>query len=571
MDLHFSPLLLQLAVLAFIGIFAFVSVKKPSLVLRLFPIILPFYLIKLYLNLQLISEAIKSHSFSLFINSFFNPLYKEYPVLPPDFGEAKTTAIPTNLLEITLIIFLITNIGLVFRGIKILKKTSLGKYFLATCYFLLFTIVLSTLFGLNQKVSLGIAKSWFFLPILLFFTLLPYLSIPRFREKYLNSIALGGVVIVALNLPFLLFYVLTYDHRLSGIYLSPNHLGMAIVPGFLVLVVWLLAERKVASGEEIGNNGKWKNQNGKWWCRPWRRLIDCREATLKFFILIFAFLIIYKTTSYSTWLGLIGALFFLLFFLKTNVAQFHGAWNMKHETSEVKHIASKKCSSLHALCFMLHALRFMLYALCFIALLFISQLGNPKLQSILHGDYYSSFHSRQMIWQSAIEISRDHFFLGVGPGNFQKAYLDYASKRNEPYIEWAAPEPHNLFLALWTQVGFLGLLSFVLVIYLSLAKLFSKNQKCKNQNGKLWCRLWRPSIDCREATPQFSIFHFLRQRRIRLWRTFSISSLDPLSLWAILYLLYFLLHGLTDTPYFKNDLSILFWLSIAAFWSKRPK
>ncbi len=371
MDLYLSSPIIQLLVLAFIAIFTVISFKKPSFALRLFPIILPFYLIKLYLNLQLISEAIKSHSLLMFINSFFNPLYKEYPVLPPNFGEAKTTALPTNLLEITIIIFLIINLGLVFKGIRILKKTRLGKYFLSTCYFLLFTVVLSTFFGLNQKVSLGIAKSWFFLPFFLFLALLPYLSIPRFREKYLKSLALGGVVIVALNLPFLLFDVLTYDHRLSGIYLSPNHLGMALVPGFLALVVlivknetWNMKHETKHKFQEthLGEVETKRNKLPAQASRLWRQINSNNQDTntetevtgsrvkpgmthhLMFYVLCFMFYIIllYATTSYSTWLGLFGALFFLVIINKKNVAQYDSSkWKVKSEKSWCRFFSQK--------------------------------------------------------------------------------------------------------------------------------------------------------------------------------------------------------------------------------------
>ena len=46
---------------------------------------------------------------------------------------------------------------------------------------------------------------------------------------------------------------------------------------------------------------------------------------------------------------------------------------------------------------------------------------------------------------------------------------------------------------------------------------------------------------------------------------------DPLTLWAFAYLIYTIIHGLIDTPYFKNDLAIVFWLALAAIWASQPK
>ena len=132
----------------------------------------------------------------------------------------------------------------------------------------------------------------------------------------------------------------------------------------------------------------------------------------------------------------------------------------------------------------------------------------------------SSLESRLMIWQSAWTIIKDHSLIGIGPGMFQKYYLDYQAKF-PPYLEWAVPQPHNIFLAFWLQTGLLGLIGFIWLLF----------------------RFFESVTPNRSDTPQ------------------KISK--KLSLVLMAAMIYILIHGLVDTPYWKNDLSIIFWLLIA--------
>jgi O-antigen ligase len=120
-----------------------------------------------------------------------------------------------------------------------------------------------------------------------------------------------------------------------------------------------------------------------------------------------------------------------------------------------------------------------------------------------------------MLWQAALRIGTDNFFLGIGPGMFQKHYLDY-QKYFIPYLEWAVPQPHNILLAFWIQNGVFGVVGFVLLVFW-----FFKNGILRKNAGNR-------------------------------------------GLYALLMLImvYFLAHGLVDTTYWKNDLSLVFWLII---------
>ncbi|MBM3256591.1 MAG: O-antigen ligase family protein, partial [Candidatus Moranbacteria bacterium] len=408
MDVIFTSFLSQFLVLAFIILFAFLSFRRPRFAALLFPIFLPFYLIKLRLD---------------------------YSILPP-----------TNLLEVLLIIFLAINWRFIRQGLNFLVshvscflptgqagKFHFSRYLLASIALLLAATILSTAFAINQRTPLGAVKSWFILPIFLFFALLPLLRSPSFRLKFHCSLVLSGAAAALMSLPFVTEGLYAYDGRLAGIYLSPNHLAMALVPGIIALILFLLSSPpRVKARDKLRRPACLRFAVG--FGKASRRGRGSR--IILYIILFLEILILYLTYSYAAWISLGVALLLLL-------------------VTSYELLVTKK------------SLPYYLITALIIVLLGVSQLSNPKLQHIVSGDYYNSLHSRLMIWQSAWKISQDYWLTGVGAGNFQEAYLDYQKYFNEPYIEWAVPMPHNIFLAFQTQLGILGLLSFVSIVILT--------------------------------------------------------------------------------------------------------
>ncbi|MDZ4385173.1 MAG: O-antigen ligase family protein [Candidatus Moranbacteria bacterium] len=139
------------------------------------------------------------------------------------------------------------------------------------------------------------------------------------------------------------------------------------------------------------------------------------------------------------------------------------------------------------------------------------QIGTSKFDGLVRLEDRSSLASRMMIWNSAGKMIVDNAFLGIGPGNFQDKYLEY-QKYFPPYLEWAVPQPHNLFLAFWLQAGLAGLAGFLAILVLWFRDLSGS---------------WKKEVD---------------------WGAAAI-------------IIYILVHGIFDTTYFKNDLAVLFWLS----------
>lgn len=182
--------------------------------------------------------------------------------------------------------------------------------------------------------------------------------------------------------------------------------------------------------------------------------------------------VIYLTYSYGAWLGLIIASFFFILSSKFKVCY----------------------------CFVF---------LLMIVVFFSFQFSSYKFQGFLDFSY-PSLKSRLVIWQSSWEIIKDHSLIGIGPGMFQKYYLE-KQINFKPYPEWAVPQPHNIFLAFWLQTGLVGLMGFIWLIII-----FFKSYKSKILSSILLC-----------------------------------------------IMIYILIHGLIDTTYWKNDLSIIFWTIIA--------
>ncbi|MFA5927102.1 MAG: O-antigen ligase family protein [Patescibacteria group bacterium] len=123
--------------------------------------------------------------------------------------------------------------------------------------------------------------------------------------------------------------------------------------------------------------------------------------------------------------------------------------------------------------------------------------------------------ARIEIYAYSVEMIQSHPFAGIGLGSFRDE-ITKLSVGNPTFIEHGLPfalHPHNLYLAIWLNLGLSGLLVFGLL-------------------------LWG----------------FLRKAR---------SDNGGVGLFALLAMVAILAHGLVDTTYFKNDLAALFWLIYA--------
>jgi len=152
-------------------------------------------------------------------------------------------------------------------------------------------------------------------------------------------------------------------------------------------------------------------------------------------------------------------------------------------------------------------------ALAFVGLVVIftaivgSQWNSRKFQQFIDFENRSSSTVRLEIYEVAGGLISEYPLTGVGPGLFQ-GYYQYRGPDilGQSPMEWNIPHPHNMFLAFWLSAGLLGLLA--LLAFIALAHI----------------RLTYPII----------------------------------AFWGIV------IHGFFDTPFWKNDLAMIFWIVIGA-------
>lgn len=125
--------------------------------------------------------------------------------------------------------------------------------------------------------------------------------------------------------------------------------------------------------------------------------------------------------------------------------------------------------------------------------------------------------NRLLLWNYTREYltaSPKNFLLGAGVRQFfrkiQKPHYD-------PKILERLTHPHNIFLNFWTESGLLGMISFAGVFYLL-------------------------------ARGAYIIY----KKNYRLLGAALLAALAAI-----------LIHGLVDTPYYKNDLAMMFWIFAA--------
>lgn len=126
---------------------------------------------------------------------------------------------------------------------------------------------------------------------------------------------------------------------------------------------------------------------------------------------------------------------------------------------------------------------------------------------------------RLELWRDTLDMLRQRPLFGAGLSGFQQRITPAYALRHD-----SAPYPHNVVLAFWSETGLLGLAAFV----------------------------W---LTC--AVAAMGIRGWLRGAAD--WRALSLGTL--------LALLAILVHGMVDTPYFKNDLSLEFWAIAATAWT----
>jgi O-antigen ligase len=135
---------------------------------------------------------------------------------------------------------------------------------------------------------------------------------------------------------------------------------------------------------------------------------------------------------------------------------------------------------------------------------------------------------RKAIWSETITLLKDHPLIGAGLASYTEKIIPYHGHVSGEGIE-IFHHPHSIFLTMYVNTGLVGFVGFILMI--------------------AW--FYRTGIRALKQHPEHD------------WAlTLLISAMTIL-----------LVHGLVDSPYIKNDLSILFWtlLALQFLWVKYPQ
>ena len=71
---------------------------------------------------------------------------------------------------------------------------------------------------------------------------------------------------------------------------------------------------------------------------------------------------------------------------------------------------------------------------------------------------------RVYLLQSSVQLVREHPFIGIGLGNWGKVYKERFEAQN-PLHEKGIQSPHNIYLQVWNEVGGIGLVGFLAIIF----------------------------------------------------------------------------------------------------------
>ncbi len=142
---------------------------------------------------------------------------------------------------------------------------------------------------------------------------------------------------------------------------------------------------------------------------------------------------------------------------------------------------------------------------------------------------------RTTMWSETWQMLKDRPIFGAGLAGYQTAILPYHKAQWMEIFLY----PHNIIFNFWSELGLSGLISFVAIVILFFWNLFGN------------CKLSRRKVGIpTEASGKIENLKDAQSHRGLL--LVMVSSMIVL-----------LVHGLVDVPYFKNDLSVLFWTIIA--------
>lgn len=372
--------------------------------------------------------------------------------------------LPITFLEILIIMSLLTTMIVFILGRYSLKdlKTSMDVYI--GLFVVAALVALSTSYDLIG--GLGIFKAYILEPVLFYYAL-SFVSKKQGYRFIINSLIISACWLVGLGFLQKVFGLVVFapieqqQGRITAVYNSANSLALYLGP----LALLTFSRFFVLSA----------NRPFKYW-----------------YLIIFCLimLVFYFTKSRGGLLAMIGALSVFTFAVVTIKYQLVRKYWLIAPT---------------------------IVGVCLLAF-FIYMYNNYDFFRIDYSRPYTegdTLQIRYFIWGGTVNLLKDHFVFGAGLNGFKTLYSNqYRPVQYQEQFQY----PHNILLTFWTEMGILGLFSFLLIM-VNLYSMLIRN---------------------------------------------LIKSSSPILGAALLGVLsYWVLHGMVDVPYFKNDLSIEFWVIAA--------
>lgn len=368
--------------------------------------------------------------------------------------------IPTTFLEILIYLVFI-------YGLWLAKKVGLRKIpvkIILPIGLLILSLIISVIIAPVKSVALGEFKGFFIDPLLVFWLIYQFVKKEDIPKIFWALILTGTFVAVHTIIQKILGNV-TIDDRVIGIFgYSPNYTALFLAP---------IAVLTVTYGFEFA-------VKKKYWL---------------FLLLLTSYFVLLSAIYFS---GSRGGLLAVGAGIGIFLIAYYWSWIRKRLLSQI------------------------IIAILIIAAIYTSwTFFRPdfRVTKELGGRVATSNNLRYQIWQTTVELSKNHPILGVGLGNYQNAFSELTKNRgNFPeYITPMALTPHNIFLMFWLSTGILGILGFVWLLILFFREAFKKI------NDKTTCIILA-----------------------------VMSSI--------------ILYGLIESSIWKNDLSIIFWVIWGLVW-----
>lgn len=343
-----------------------------------------------------------------------------------------------------------------FFVIKIWRKKAFlhwDNFYILMIAWLVIGLVSSAFFSEQRVMSLGLWKGWMLDPVLLSLIIASALK----AKKQMNVLYLGGIFLLGWQGLIIVWQIITNngwteDGRLAGVFESPNYLAMLTMP----ILLWSL-------------------------CRI------VLEKRYKFWELIcwgLGLLALMCSVSLVGIGGLAGGLILVLWL------------HLRQDWRKV--------------------MLLMLGLVMAVGIFGWWMAGNERIGNMMDLSKRSSITVRAQVWRIDWGMIADNYLTGIGLGNYEKSYIDYAPKFFDPPLEWRMLHGHNLFLHTWVSLGLAGMLFLIVILLVFYARAL-----------KIY-------------------------KQTRWWWMGGVLVL----------LLAWVATGMFDTPLWKNDLAVWWWIMI---------